>query len=177
MWYLRFAVGSMAGYLNYFLKRMESVMKNSGTSAWLPGNVPNQLPSEMLKSLQIQSGPLFNHVVHGGKHLISLSTPNAEWQYYLSPLGREISSLNVILIRCSSLQHGYEDSCTEVRRRWENLIKASHWENNMSIDIDPKKDMTGTLSITLSVALTIKLSLGILFWLSSIFIMYYKKSF
>ena len=33
----------------------------------------------------------------------------------------------------------------------------------MSIDIDPKKDMTGTLSITLSVALTIMLSLGILF--------------
>ena len=53
--------------------------------------------------------------------------------------------MNVILIRWSSLQLDYEDSCTEVRRTWENLIKASHWETNMSPDIESKEDMTGTL--------------------------------
>lgn len=41
------------------------------------------------------------------------------------------------------------------------MIKASHWENNMSIDVEPKKDMTGTLSITLSTILIIMILLGI----------------
>lgn len=77
-----------------------------------------------------------------GKALISLSTPNTEWQCYLSPLGREISSTNVILIRCSSFQPSYEDGFTEVRRRWENLIKVSHQENSISGDGKPERDMT-----------------------------------
>lgn len=119
-------------------------MKNSGSSAWLPGNMPNHLSSKMLESLQRQTEPCFNHVAHREKHLLALSAPSAEWQYYLSPLDREISSLNVILIRCSSLQLDYEDSCTEVRRTWENLIKACHWESNMSLDVESKEDMTGT---------------------------------
>ena len=120
-------------------------MKNSGSSTWLHGNMPNHLSSKMLESLQRQTEPCFNYVAHREKHLLALSTPSAEWQYYLSPLDREISSLNVILIRWSSLQLDYEDSCTEVRRTWENLIKASHWETNMSPDIESKEDMTGTL--------------------------------
>lgn len=68
--------------------------------------------------------------------------------------------MNVILIRRSSLQLSYEDGYAKVRRRWQNLIKVSHWENSISIDIEPKKDMTGTLFITLSIGLTITLSMG-----------------
>lgn len=50
----------------------------------------------------------------------------------------------------------------EVRKRWENLIKVSHWENSVSVDAELKKkeDMTGTLFITLFTALTIALSMG-----------------
>lgn len=54
-----------------------------------------------------------------------------------------------------------EESCTEVRSRWENLIKASHWENSISVHAEKKKDMTGTLFTTLSIALVIKHSVGI----------------
>lgn len=127
-----------------FLKRVKRVVKNSGSSAWLPGNMPNHLSSKMLESLQRQTDPCFNHVAPREKHLLALSTPSAEWQFYLSPLDREISSLNVILIRCSSLQLDYEDSCTEVRRRWENLIRARHWESNKRLDVESKEDMAGT---------------------------------
>lgn len=105
-------------------------------------------------------GSWFYYAAHGERHLISLPTPNAEWQY-LSPLDREISSMNVILIRCFSLQLGSEDGCTRVRRRSKYLIKISHWENSISVDVKPKKkDMTGTLFITLSIALTIMLSMA-----------------
>lgn len=41
------------------------------------------------------------------------------------------------------------------------MIKISHWENSISVDVKPKKkDMTGTLFITLSIALTIMLSMA-----------------
>lgn len=56
--------------------------------------------------------------------------------------------MNVILIRCSSFQPSYEDGFTEVRRRWENLIKVSHQENTISVDVKPEKDMTGSNLLT-----------------------------
>lgn len=56
--------------------------------------------------------------------------------------------MNVILIRCSSFQPSYEDACAEVTRRWENLIKVSHQENTISVDVKPEKDMTGSNLLT-----------------------------
>lgn len=58
--------------------------------------------------------------------------------------------MNVILIRCSSFQPSYEDGFTEVRGRWENLIKVSHQENTISVDVQPEKDMTGSILLTRS---------------------------
>jgi hypothetical protein len=95
----------------------------------------------------------------GKKHLISLSTPNTEWQNY--PHWADISSRNVILIRCSSFQPSYEEVFSKVKRRWKNLIKVSHWENSISLDVEPKKVYDNKTSISSSTVLTIILLMGI----------------
>lgn len=59
--------------------------------------------------------------------------------------------MTVIFITWPSFQRGYEHGCTEARRTWKNLIKVGHWEDGISVNVDPKKGVTGALFITLSV--------------------------
>lgn len=124
-------------------KANKSLRSTSLLTPWQPAWPPSFKEAEVYKARALTALCCL-----WGKHLLSLPTPSPEWQCYLSPLGRGIATTNVILIRCSSCQPSYEDGFTEVRGRWENLIKVSHQENTISVDVQPEEDVTSSNLLT-----------------------------